>query len=133
MFLDIFAHYIAPRRSGRCYICDTLSRVASSYTDETSIWDIPIPGDIIEITICRDDRWLIIVSGTSHPSRSEERERWVYREYDDECYREPLESTKGIRYRWEIDIGSTGSCMTGSMIGTYGQSNILGINISHMR
>lgn len=130
MFFDIFVRYVGTHRCRRCDLTATLSRVPSSNTDESCIWYISISGDIAEIAICRDDRRLIIVSGTHRTSRSEEREGGVYREYDDECDREPLESTKCIRYRWEINIGSTGSCMTSSMIGAYGQSSILGINMS---
>jgi hypothetical protein len=107
----------------------TLSGRSTSDTDESCVWYIAIIGHLIEITVCRDDRWFIIVSGTNTPSRSEERERWIYRKYDDERYREPLESAKCVRYRWYIDIGSFCSSMTSLMIWAYGQSSILGINM----
>jgi hypothetical protein len=76
MFFDIFIHDLCS------YSCSwgnsrTLSRVPTSDADESSIWDIAIIRDITEITICRDDRRLIVVSGTDHSSRSEERERWI--------------------------------------------------------
>ena len=102
----------------------------SSYTNQSCIRNIPTICHITEVIVgCNNSRF-IIVSGTNSPSRSEERERWIYWKYDNKSKSEPLKFSESIRYWWNINIDSSCSCLTSFMIWTYGQSNILGIKVS---
>ncbi len=99
----------------------------SSNTNESHIWDIIVLTTIAKVIVRGNNTRFVIISRTNNPSRTNERERGIYRKNYNKANSKPLEFTKGISYWWNINIWSSCSCVTSLMIWTYGQSRILGI------